>query len=540
MAAVSAPIITARGSLDHLGIVAGIYDELGIGAIIDRCVPKTRHHHLTHGQAVKAMTLNSLGFVERRLYLFQEFFTTISVETLLGDGVTLDHLTDDCMGRTLDAIAEYGPTQLFNEIVVSTALQTELGTELIHVDTTNFSVYGDYDPDFNCSSISITKGFPKDGRWDLNRFVYGLATNQVGIPLFMQTFSGNESDKQSIIAMIETLRKSLKFDRKVYYIADSALYSAENLTRLNRSFWITRVPTTVGGIRELCATEEPFYPCEDPRYSYQQVISDYGGIPQHWVVYQSSELQKRMEKTFDASIDKELIKARTSLGRILRQEYVCEPDAQRALDRWNDEHPECHIGSSGIVQVPKKKNGLRGRPRNGEEMEIGYRIEAEIEPNREYYAGKRQKLGRFVLATNDLDLDPDRLLANYKNQAQVERGFRFLKDNSFRVSEIFLKKNTRIEALAMIMTLSLFIYSLMEFRVRKALKERNETVPNPERRPTQKPTLKRIFFLFRAVEVQAYSWGSNSQKMILGLNDLLNRILGLLGPECEKYYRLKN
>ena len=76
-------------------------------------------------------------------------------------------------------------------------------------------------------------------------------------------------------------------------------------------------------------------------------------------------------------------------------------------------------------------------------MEIGYRIEAEIEPNREYYAGKRQKLGRFVLATNDLDFDPDRLLVNYKNQAQIERGFRFLKDNSFRVSEIFLKKQTR-------------------------------------------------------------------------------------------------
>ena len=172
-------------------------------------------------------------------------------------------------------------------------------------------------------------------------------------------------------------------------------------------------------------------------------------------------------------------------------------------------------------------------------MESGYRIEAEIEPNVEFYAGKRQKLGRFVLATNDLEIDPDRLLADYKNQAQVERGFRFLKDNSFRVSEIFLKKATRIEALAMIMTLSLFIYSLTEFRVRKALKEQNETVPNPERRSTQKPTLKRIFFLFRGVEVLVSSWGENSQKMILGLNDVLNRILSLLGPECEKYYRLK-
>jgi transposase len=106
MAAVSVMIVTARRSLDHLGIVAGIYDELSIGAIIDRCVSKSRHHHLIPGQVVKAMTLIRLGFVERRLYLFQEFFTTISVETLLDDGVTLDHLTDDCMGRTLDAIAE--------------------------------------------------------------------------------------------------------------------------------------------------------------------------------------------------------------------------------------------------------------------------------------------------------------------------------------------------------------------------------------------------------------------------------------------------
>jgi transposase len=106
MAAVSAPIITARGSLDHLGIVAGSYDELGIGAIIDRCVEKFHHHHLARGPAVKALTLNSLGFVERRLYLFLEFFMIISVETFLGDGVTLDHFTDERMGRTLDAIAE--------------------------------------------------------------------------------------------------------------------------------------------------------------------------------------------------------------------------------------------------------------------------------------------------------------------------------------------------------------------------------------------------------------------------------------------------
>jgi transposase len=63
------------------------------------------------------MILNGLGFVERRLYLYPEFFEGIAIERLLGPGVKREHLTDDTLGRTLDAIAEYGPTELFNEIV---------------------------------------------------------------------------------------------------------------------------------------------------------------------------------------------------------------------------------------------------------------------------------------------------------------------------------------------------------------------------------------------------------------------------------------
>ena len=39
-----------------------------------------------------------------------------------------------------------------------------------------------------------------------------------------------------------------------------------------------------------------------------------------------------------------------------RQEYACEPDAQRALDRWNDDHPEYQIMSSDIQQIAEKTN----------------------------------------------------------------------------------------------------------------------------------------------------------------------------------------
>lgn len=65
----------------------------------------------------------------------------------------------------------------------------------------------------------------------------------------------------------------------------------------------------------------------------------------------------------------------------------------------------------------------------------------------------REKLGRFILASIDLTITPDDLMANYKGLEAVEQGFGFLKDKSFRISEIFLKKPFRIQALTMVMVL---------------------------------------------------------------------------------------
>ena len=149
---------------------------------------------------------------------------------------------------------------------------------------------------------------------------------------------------------------------------------------------------------------------------------------------------------------------------------------------------------------------------------------------------EKQKLGRFVLATNDLELSPDAILEYYKNQGTVERGFRFLKDKSFRVSEIFLKKNSRIQALAMIMVLCLFIYSMVEFRLRRELLKSGETVMSQTDKPTRKPTLKWVFFLFRRVREFTVVVNGNKIAGISNLTDDLRKILALLGPPYEKYY----
>ena len=72
----------------------------------------------------------------------------------------------------------------------------------------------------------------------------------------------------------------------------------------------------------------------------------------------------------------------------------------------------------------------------------------------------------------------------------VEKCFRFLKDKSFRVVEVYLKIEKRIVALCMVMVLCLMIYSYTEGLMRKRLEEEeNETVLNQKKKPTLKPTL---------------------------------------------------
>lgn len=343
------------------------------------------------------MVLNGLGFIERRLYLFPDFFDDIALSRLVGDGITRDHLNDDVFGRTLDAIAEYGPTELFNQIVAECLFPSEFGSHCIHVDTTNFSVTGDYEPDFGCDEIQITYGYPKDGRWDLKRFVLGIAANQHGVPLFLQTFSGNESDKETLRTIIRDLTENLKSDEKVYHVADSEFYTPETLRLLGqRTFWISRVPGTISQVKDLESTELPFTPCRDPRYSFSEHWVKYADIDQKWVVYHSDPMHERQEKTFKITLEKDFEKNRKSLNKLAAHEFVCEPDARAAAEKWMKNHPRYRFRELSIVPVHHKARKGRGRPKTDEPVTVSYTLDVEIEHDPEFIQQETQKLGIFI------------------------------------------------------------------------------------------------------------------------------------------------
>ena len=71
-------------TLDHLGIIAGIVDEIGLVEQINQLLGQDKREKVSAGQAVKAMILNGLGFVSAPLYLFGKFFEGKAIEHLIG------------------------------------------------------------------------------------------------------------------------------------------------------------------------------------------------------------------------------------------------------------------------------------------------------------------------------------------------------------------------------------------------------------------------------------------------------------------------
>ena len=73
-------------------------------------VPDQTKRIVSIGQAVKAMVLNGLGFVNRSLYLSEQFFSNKPVSRLIGKGIDeAKHLNDEVLGRVLDTVSAYGP-----------------------------------------------------------------------------------------------------------------------------------------------------------------------------------------------------------------------------------------------------------------------------------------------------------------------------------------------------------------------------------------------------------------------------------------------
>ncbi len=541
--------------IDHLGIVAGIIDEAGLVDEIDRRVGTHPQEHVSCGRAVKAMILNGLGFLSAPLYLFEEFFTGKATEHLIGRGIEPEHLNDDRLGRVLDKLSDAGLTELFVCVAGRAAERFELPEPTsLHLDATSFHLHGRYETDHDDhdggrepEEIRITHGHSRDRRPELKQFVVDLmSTGDGGVPLFFRVADGNEADQAVFADLIKEFRARLDLD--ALFVADAALYGAENLASLGELRWLCRVPRTLAEVGRVLAETPPEAFLESELhggYRIARTRSDYGGVEQRWLVVHSEELERAARQRLERSLAQRERELEAELKRLLvarKVSFACRKDAQEAVEAFAAERLGRHHRLAADPPpeiVEEARYGKPGRPAKGAEPEeVRYRV-AKVEVRRDEAAIEEEskRSGRYVLATNVLEeelTDDDRLLAEYKGRHAVERGFRFLKDPLFFTSSVFVKSPKRVAAVAMVMGLCLLIYALGERSLREALAEAGAAIRHQRGGLTRKPTLRWVFQLFQAVHLLKV----DGAERVSNLTEERRSILSFLGRSCRRYYLL--
>ena len=521
-------------TLDHLGLVAGMCSEIGISAIIDTyCGSDSPDQIVSTGKALEAMILNGLGFANQRLYLIPHFFQDKPLELLLGPGFKAEHFNDDRLGRALDELYETGVTTLFSHLSRQTF--KVLGYQPLkgHLDTSTLSVHGRYNSqEEQVVELHITQGYSKDHRPDLPQVTLQLICEHLsGIPIHMQALNGNSSDSESFRQVIQDFGSQLySEDGLRTIVADSKLYSEQTLEVLQASGlnWICRVPGTLEAVKKLLDEIKP-EELEDlslEGYRSACYTITYGGVDQHWVVYQSDSAQERERQTLHRQLEKEAQQARKSLTKLQRQPFHCQEDAQAAIDQWQQQWKWHSADQIQIIQ--HEKHDGPGRPKAQSTPQNQYTIQAQIHRDQHRLDKELFKRSLFILGTNqviDYQEDHEELLQAYKEQHSVERGFRFIKDPSIVASSFFVKKPGRVAALLFVMATCLLVYSALEYRIRQALIKENKSVPDQKGKPTQSPTTRWIFQLFAGIHILKLP---DAKHIVLNLKEEHRNILALL------------
>jgi transposase len=540
-------------NLDHLGLVAGIIDELGLVELTDEVLNGKPRVHVTTGQVVKAMLLNCMGFVSAPLYLFSEFFESKPTEHLLGARVKAEHLNDDRLGRALDELHQYGTSQFFLEASMAAVEKFGVDVSQGHLDSTSMAVDGEYkkaepqaaeelvlkpEEEAEPIAVKIVRGYSRDHRPDLKQFIINLiCSRDGGIPLWLKVGNGNDSDSQKFAQLMAEFKRNWTANTMI--VVDAAFYSEPNLQTVKSLKWLSRVPQTLKVSQQLIATEEEkltAVACDLEDYRLWEVKQNYGNIEQRWILIESQS-RKADESLWEPELKKIEQRLNRQLKDLTRQIFACKPDAMEALLNFQASL-ETHTLSSYSVETIRTKRPP-GRPAQEKvKTDIeGYQLKAELVRKETTTEEFQQKRSRFILATNQLDAQEwpaQKLLEEYKNQQKVERGFRFLKDPLFFTSSVFVNTPSRVEVLALLMALTLLVYSLAERKLRQALEVAQETVSDQRKKPTRKPTFRWIAQRFQGIHLIQVDHST----IVSNLSEERDKIIRLLGPPIERYYHL--
>ena len=522
-----------------------------IDAFIGRMGLKTfLKEALGNGDYVDALLilLKNILIERNALYAVKEWARQFGLH--LNDG---SEINDDRLARALDRLFDTDRATLQTRIVLAVVKEFKIKMDQIHNDTTSIAVTGRYD-DQDKSAIQLKRGHSKDHRPDLKQLVYSLCVSRDGaVPIHFKAYDGNRTDdtiQWEIWNSIRTLLQTPNFK----YVGDSKLCVSQTMKNIDKEhgFFVAMVPRTRSEVDDFADALErgdvrwaQIY-CKRSRRNgseFDTFDSAQGayrleeGFTLYW--FRSSQKRKRDVEDRKGRIDRALEKLES-----LDLKRTRGPKTEKALRGRIDAVLRKYKVQNWLeVEIKmdmdeKFKATTRGKPT----VETRYRRivnkapRLHIQKNADAIARSKLMDGIFPLTTNTKDSSLETLKV-YKYQPHIEKRHATLK-STLDAAHVWLKKNTRIEALMFVEYLAQMTAALIEREIREEMKNKNIKLlaSLPEDRPSQTPTFEQLRRLFEGNQRhELFEKDQMLKSFAVPLTPVQSQILSLLRISESQY-----
>lgn len=552
--------------IDDIPLLLAIMIEMGIPHQIDRQIKSHGHWQgISVGTIITIWLCYILTEHNHRLVAVREWVKQREelFNRLWGIQLRDTDFTDDRLAHCLTLLGdEQHQTALDMALVQDWLTLYELPTETTRHDSTTVSVYQDVaegNPEERDSVIGY--GHSKDHRPDLAQFKVMLSTlDPAGLPLTCQVVNGKRADDGLYIPSYDSAVATLGH-RRFLAVGDSKMGAIKTRAYLaaQGSFYLTAFREPAAEASELNQWVETALTHEKEWQVLTQIDERTGEIKTMAHLYSWERQQAYTQPDSGEPF--------TWTERVL----VTRSEAMQAgLTKKGEQARQRLYGALAQLATPPK----RGRKRYRTQEELAeviaallhkYKLDEVItvtfkaEPHSDgglswrvaaYHCDEEAwqrmvaRLGWQVYLSNaPTDKYSDlNLVLTYRRQPRLERGISRLKSRNLHIRPVFLHDQQRICGLTWLLFLALRVIVLIEFRVRRELAQRGETIaglnPASKTQATNLPTTERLLEAFGNIAFSIVQQGTTTHYHVTPLTSTQEHILSLLHLPNDIYLRL--
>ena len=432
---------------------------------------------------------------------------------------------------------------MLSELALSVCRQEGIDARFNHLDTTSFSLTGDYVPDSDEHAIAITHGYSKDHRPDLKQAVLELMVSQDGgVPLMSKSWDGNASDTQIFQERAQALLATFQGSPSPrYLVADAKLYTEENATNLAKLGFITRIPGTLKLVAQVItqALKWDTWQCLDATTRYQRIALCHYGMAQRWLVVWSQASLERAEASVNKACQREAEAVKKQLFHLQAKRFETPGQAQQALSELANQWRYHQVQSYELID--HKRYAKKGRPMADTPIKaIEWQMQAQVRPDAERIEEAKQHKACFVLGTNIASGATQRCRSDHRLQGPSPGRGRVPISQGPAVFCLVVVCEKALPHSGTVDGDDPSATGLFSSATSSApgLARQNETIPNQLNQPTNRPTLRWVFQVLEGIERVRLMVDGQVRDLITGLNEVKIKILRLFSEQVCHVYQL--